>query len=592
MKSHAFHSIQERILGGILITCLLLVTLPILTAHAATNRYVDKTGTDSGTCLSSSPCLTITYAMSQSDDGDTIYIGAGTFVENLYLAKNLSFIGAGMNQTILDGNGYVMNQRVITSATYSLSITDLTVQNGLEINGGGGGGIKVSDNTLDMLRVKVTNNTSTSTGGGISVWGGRLTITDSIISNNTVNDYNGAGYGGGLTVSNSGSTSATSMIRGTTISGNTAKICCGGIHIQGSTNLGLLNTTISGNTAATGGALINTGTASTLLQNVTIANNHINPPASPQYGIVNYATIAFTNTIVANNEEFNCANMIGGTWWSYGYNLDSGATCNFSAGGDLQNTDPLLDPLADYGGPTPTHALQAGSPAIDSVLGGSVPTEDQRGLPRLMDGNNDGIGYCDMGAFERKSNQTVTLYSIAAHDGHIIESGENTNAGGTLNSTSTTFNVGDESQDRQVRAILSFNTAPLPDNAVIKKVTLKIRKQSQLGTDPFTILRALKADIRKPSFGTGPAMVVSDFQATAGRLNVATFSSTPVNNWYSAVMSSLGYPHINLTGTTQFRLRFVTDDNNDNAADYMRFFSGNFTTASARPTLIIQYYVP
>ena len=49
---------------------------------------------------------------------------------------------------------------------------------------------------------------------------------------------------------------------------------------------------------------------------------------------------------------------------------------------------------------------------------------------------------------------------------------------------------------------------------------------------------------------------------------------------------------MNKTGTTQFRLRFLTDDNNDNAADYMKFFSGNYATASARPTLIIEYYVP
>ncbi len=121
---------------------------------------------------------------------------------------------------------------------------------------------------------------------------------------------------------------------------------------------------------------------------------------------------------------------------------------------------------------------------------------------------------------------------------------------------------------------------------------LKIRKQGVVGTDPFTILGALKLDIRKPYFGTSLGLVASDFQAAAGRANAATFRTTPVNNWYIAVMNSLGYPYVNLTGTTQFRLRFVTDDNDDMAADYMKFISGDHATAAARPTLIIRYYVP
>ncbi len=136
--------------------------------------------------------------------------------------------------------------------------------------------------------------------------------------------------------------------------------------------------------------------------------------------------------------------------------------------------------------------------------------------------------------------------------------------------------------DKQYRAILSFNTAALPDNAVITGSLLKIRKQGVVGTDPFTILGGLKVDIRKPYFGTGVGLVVGDFQAAAGRSNAATFRTTPVNNWYIAVIGATGYPYINLTGTTQFRLRFLTDDNDDGAADYMKFFSGNHATAAAQ----------
>jgi FG-GAP repeat len=187
---------------------------------------------------------------------------------------------------------------------------------------------------------------------------------------------------------------------------------------------------------------------------------------------------------------------------------------------------------------------------------------------------------------------TATLRSVGMYDGHILEAGENSNVGGIRDYTSATFNLGDEVWNKQYRTILSFNTAALPDNAAIARVTLKIKKQGLSGTDPFTILGGLKVDIKKPYFGTGLAMVISDFQAAPGKSAVGTFSATPVSNWYSAVIGSAGYPYINKTGTTQFRLRFSTDDNNDYAADYMMFYSGNYVYPTYRPTLIVEYYVP
>jgi hypothetical protein len=161
-----------------------------------------------------------------------------------------------------------------------------------------------------------------------------------------------------------------------------------------------------------------------------------------------------------------------------------------------------------------------------------------------------------------------------------------------MNSTATTFNLGDATGDKQYRAILSFDTSPLPNTAVFTRVLLKIRYQGQVGTSPFSILGGLKVDIRKPYFGTALGLALADFNAAAGKSNAATFRTTPVNNWYIAVIGATGYPFINLNGTTQFRLRFLTDDNDDNGDDYMKFFSGNFGTAAARPTLVIQYTLP
>lgn len=186
----------------------------------------------------------------------------------------------------------------------------------------------------------------------------------------------------------------------------------------------------------------------------------------------------------------------------------------------------------------------------------------------------------------------LTFRSAGTYDGWILESAENSNAGGTLDKNATTFFLGDGAQNKQYRAILHFNTSALPDNSVITKVTLKIRKQGLVGTNPFTILGGLKVDMRKPYFGTSSGLVASDFQAAAGKSTVATFNATPVSNWYSAMLNAVGRAYVNKTGATQFRLRFMTDDNNDNGADYMKFFSGNYATVSARPTLIIEYYTP
>jgi hypothetical protein len=187
-------------------------------------------------------------------------------------------------------------------------------------------------------------------------------------------------------------------------------------------------------------------------------------------------------------------------------------------------------------------------------------------------------------------NKTLTYKSDGANDGWILESSETSGVGGTMNSSTTTFNIGDDAAKKQYRAILHFDTSSLPDNATITKVTLKIKKQGLAGTDPFTILGGLLVDMRKPSFGA-IALSLTDFQTAAGRTAIATFDPTPVSNWYSAVLNASGKNYVNKTGTTQFRLRFATDDNNNAIADFMKFFSGNAGSGS-RPQLIVEYKVP
>jgi len=84
-----------------------------------------------------------------------------------------------------------------------------------------------------------------------------------------------------------------------------------------------------------------------------------------------------------------------------GHNLSSDASCSFTAPGSLNNTDPVLGPLADYGGPTSAMALLAGSPALDTADAAFCPAADQRGTARPF-----GAG-CDIGAFESAPPYTI-----------------------------------------------------------------------------------------------------------------------------------------------------------------------------------------
>jgi len=184
---------------------------------------------------------------------------------------------------------------------------------------------------------------------------------------------------------------------------------------------------------------------------------------------------------------------------------------------------------------------------------------------------------------------SATFTSQAANDGWVLESAETSGMGGSNDSIATTLRVGDDVADKQYRGILSFDTSGLPDTVVITGVTLKVKKYSIVATDPFTTHGTLMAAIRQPYFGSAVTLANSDFQAALSKQ--VGFNSTPVSNWYSTNYNSAIWPYINLTGTTQFRLKFTLDDNDDLGADYVRFYSGN-ASMIYRPQLIVEYYVP
>ena len=189
------------------------------------------------------------------------------------------------------------------------------------------------------------------------------------------------------------------------------------------------------------------------------------------------------------------------------------------------------------------------------------------------------------------ATQTATFKSSSTNDGWILESGENTNAGGTIERNGTTFNVGDDQNNRQYKGILSFDTSSLPDNAVIVSVQVEVKRQSVLGTDPFTTHGNLVSEIRSGTFSDNASLQTEDFSAPAGT-NAVPDPFRPLSfTWYVSQLSEPNLGLINKTGLTQFRLSFTQDDNNDLGSDYVKFYSGNGISGN-RPQLIIKYFVP
>jgi CSLREA domain-containing protein len=300
---------------------------------------------------------------------------------------------------------------------------------GIEIRGGSamslqsgthGGGIR-NGGSLTLASVLITANTALA-GGGVENLGstslenveisdneapvyaggflnedtGSANLKYSSIRNNRVS----TGDGGGLT--NLG----TITVDSTAITGNTASRFGGGIENYAGRLATLVNSTISGNSAQTGGGLFNRGPGAgaqslglpppppgvTSLANVTIAEN----VAQQAEAIMNQGTVTSVNSILSGVDgSADCDAPIT----SLGHNLATDSSCGLGKEGDIQNADPKLAPLAS-GSDLVFHALLAGSPAIDGGSNAECQATDQRGAPRPQDGNGDGMAICDIGSYE------------------------------------------------------------------------------------------------------------------------------------------------------------------------------------------------
>src|SRR6266403_1262344 len=339
--------------------------------------------------LNDQATLTINNCAVTGNNGQTL--GAGISNGGTLTINNSRITGNGLDY---QGTG------VGISSSGTLIINNSVISDNHSAKGQTNGGGIASSGMLEITNSTIDGNSVGGPGGGISNAGVAIITSSTISGNSSGGGYpgpqTGPGFGGGIL--NGG----TLTISNSTVSGNSALTinqapgCGGGIGNSGS--LQIANSTISGNSGANGGAICNHAVP------LQIANSILN----------------------AGNLGVNIFND-GGTITSLGYNLSSDNGGGFLTGpGDQINTDPMLGPLQNNGGPTFTHALLPGSPATDTGDPNFTPPPftDQRGYVRVYNGRIDvgsfevqpppitisgSISYCSNPSVPPVANTTLTL---------------------------------------------------------------------------------------------------------------------------------------------------------------------------------------
>jgi predicted outer membrane repeat protein len=324
-----------------------------------------------GICASVDGVCTLRAAVEEAAASGTpkvIALANGLYLldEHLDLSGDIMLIGNGPQQTRIHGS-----LRYVGGS--GLRLENLTIS--------GGGLVAWSMESLTTRRVRFTGNSAEgSFGGAISAGSTVLDIRDTTFDNNRT-DIDG---------------------------GSLACGSCSGV---------MENVTVTG---GSGGGLLFLGSGHVDLKHVTIVNNNggawYSLPAGGSLHVYDDMTVTLANSVLADNhrlldpydrEAVNCAVGADASLISLGNNaLGDLAGCNLTllASDILIDNARLLQLAAGLDG-LPVRKPRANSPLVDAFNDASCLDTDARGLPRPMDGNHDGIAWCDIGAVERRTDR-------------------------------------------------------------------------------------------------------------------------------------------------------------------------------------------
>lgn len=345
----------------------------------------------------------VSQSTSTADNGGGIYsYGPMTVTGSVVSGNKAGQVGGGIyvagtdvtltNTTVSGNNGPAGGGGIFVApiATGTLTVVGGSISDNTTLQEGGG--ILNQGLAANLSGTLVSGNASTtSSGGGLA---GSFVIDSSVISNNTAAMNAGGIYADTL---------ANVSVRNSTLAGNQAgpNSYGGAILNRSLATTTLVNTTLSGNSGGYGGAIYNQNNGVISMASVTMANNQ-SPNSGGIGGLANVGVVHFVNTLIAGSTNGDCAALGPGSFPTRSGNLVQEGTC-FASSAFLS---VMLGPLADNGGPTQTHALLPGSPAIDygdnSYCDDNPGANnlDQRGVTRPIDGDGIPGAVCDTGAFE------------------------------------------------------------------------------------------------------------------------------------------------------------------------------------------------
>ena len=382
---------------------------------------------------------TIQAAINAANNGDTILVAPGTYIENLnFKGKAITVTSSGgAAVTIVDGNAQGPVATFITSEASNSVLNGFTLRNGVPSNSFPiffeGGGIAIYHASPTITNNVITGNVAVC-GVGIETEGGSPVIRGNTITGNNQGGGDGGCGGGGIEV-----LGGAPQIIGNTITNNSLPGggFGGGIEVNGGSPT-IQNNYIAGNSVFNSGGAINivNGGSSVVVQNIIVNNSaggggsgggiNIQTPAEETAVIINNIIVgntAFDNSsglfidvlgsltisnnivVAAPGQNAIVCSPFSSVFPAFSHNdvvASTGQTWSSNCAGFAQsNGNFSADPqfVNAAGG---NYHLQAGSPAIDAGDNNapSLPQQDYTGNTRVLDGNNDCVATVDLGVYE------------------------------------------------------------------------------------------------------------------------------------------------------------------------------------------------